>query len=124
MTAFSIPGRISEWAADELEAGSTVSGEELGHSVTMAIVPSPRGEAIVWVILVTLRSPYLGQDAIGCTGKIQANAPAESAVRESVRSSAAKLRENFEALKRDGFAKGNGHSKAGLPPGLTGKRLG
>jgi hypothetical protein len=122
MTAFSIHGRIADWVATELETESVVSGEEFGYGITMAVVQSPRGEAIVWVILVTLRSPYLGQDAIGCTGKLQANAPAESAVRQSARSSAAKLRENFEALKRAGFPKGNG--RGALPPGLAGKRLG
>jgi hypothetical protein len=106
------------WVATELEAESTVSGEEFGYGITMAPVQSQRGEAIVWVILVTLRSPYLGQDAIGCTGKLPANAPAESAVRQQVRNSAAKLRENFEALKRAGFPKGNGSSKDGLPEAL------
>jgi hypothetical protein len=122
MTAFSIHGRIADWVATELETESLVSGEEFGYEITMGAVQSPRGEAIVWVILVTLRSPYLGQDAIGCTGRLQANAPAESAVRQQVRNSAAKLRENFEAIKAAGFPKSNG--RAGLPPGLAGKRLG
>ena len=124
MTAYSIHGRISDWVATELEAESTISGEEFGYGITMAPAQSPRGESIVWIILVTLRSPYLGQDAIGCTGKHSANIPSEAAVRQLVRNSAAKLRENFEALKRAGFPKGNGSSKDGLPEGLKGLRLG
>jgi hypothetical protein len=124
MTAFSIHGRIADWVATELEAGSIVSGEEFGYEITMVPAQTPRGELIAWVILVTLRSPYLGQDAIGCTGQVRANAPAESAVRQIVRNSVAKLRENFGAIKAAGFPKSNGHNQAGLPPGLAGKRLG
>jgi hypothetical protein len=115
MTAYSIHGRISDWVATELEAGSTVSGEEFGYHVLMTATQSPRGEIVTWTTLVTLRSPYLGQDAIGCTSRFQANTPAEAAVRQAVRNSAAKLRENFEALKRAGFEKGNGHKGAGFP---------
>ena len=33
------------------------------------------------------------------------------------------LRKAFEIKKREGLPAGNGHDQAGLPPGLTGKRL-
>ncbi len=34
------------------------------------------------------------------------------------------LRKAFAIRKSQGFAPGNGHDQAGLPPGLLGKKLG
>lgn len=123
MGAFSIAGRISGWIADELAQADPMDADEWGHHVTMAVMQTKQGDAIVWVILVTLRSPYLGQDPLGSTTKLQANVPQEQTVRTGVKRAVEGLRTAFDIKKREGFPQGNGHNEAGLPPGLKGMRL-
>jgi hypothetical protein len=124
VTAFSILDRITGWVDDQLAKEDPLGADEWGRHVTMAIMPTQQGDAILWVILVTLRGPFLGQDVIGNTSKLAANIPPEVAVRTSVTRAVENLRKAFEAHKRAGFTPGNGHNQAGLPPGLSGKRLG
>jgi|SRR5579859_624427 len=117
MTAFAIQDRITGWVADELEKESAISGEDFGHHVSMALAMAPgRPDTVFWIVMVTLRSPLLGQMPMGSTGKLQGNIPPEEAVRLSVRSSCAGLRQAFEDQKLAGLPKG-----PGLPAGL--KRL-
>jgi hypothetical protein len=116
MTVFSIEDRITGWVEDPLDA------DDWGRHVTMAAVQTPQGDAIVWIILITLRSPYLGQDALGSTTKLQANIPPEGAVRMGVKRAVEGLRKVFAIKKAEGFPQGNGHSQA-LPPGLRGIKL-
>jgi hypothetical protein len=124
VTAFSIHDRITGWVDDQLAKEDPLDGDEWGRHVTMAAMSTQQGDAIVWIILVTLRGPFLGEDVIGSTSKLQANIPPEPAVRTSVTRAVENLRKAFELRKRQGFAPGNGHNQAGLPPGLTGKRPG
>ena len=123
MTAFSVHDRITEWVDDELGQADPMDADEWGHHVTMAAVQTPNGDAIVWMILITLRSPYLGQDALGSVSKLAANIPPEPAVRMSVKRAVENLRKAFGMQKDAGFAPGNGHSKNELPPGLKGLKL-
>lgn len=123
MTAFSIHDRITGWVDDQLAKEDPLDGDEWGRHVTMAVMGTQNGDAIVWVILITLRGPYLGQDVIGSTSKLPANIPPEAAVRTSVTRAVENLRKAFEIKKREGFAPGNGHDQAGLPPGLMGRKL-
>jgi len=108
MTVFSIEDRITAWVDDELDTASKISGEEFGRHVTMGAMQTPQGDAILWVILVTLRSPLLGQDAIGSTSKLQANIPPETAVRAGVKRSIEGLRKAYRMQE----------SADGLPQGL------
>ena len=57
MTVFSVHDRISEWVADELALADLMDADELGYHLTMGIVPTGQGDAIMWAILITLRSP-------------------------------------------------------------------
>lgn len=123
MTYFSIHDRISEWVTDELAQADPMGADDWGHHITMAAVQTPQGDAIVWMILVTLRSPYLGQDALGSVSKLAANIPPETAVRAAVKRSVEGLRKAFDIKKREGYAPGNGHSTNKLPPGLKGLKL-
>jgi hypothetical protein len=123
VTVFSVHDRISGWVADELALADPMDADEFGHHVTMAAVQTPNGDAIVWMILITLRSPYLGQDALGSVAKLPANIPPEPAVRMAVKRNVEGLRKAFGIKKAEGFPEGNGHSKNELPPGLRGLKL-
>lgn len=124
MTTFSVHDRITGWVDDQLAKEDPLAADEWGRHLTMAAVRTERGDAIVWVLLVTMRGPFLGQDAIGSTGKFQANIPQEAAVRASVTRAVESLRKAFGIQKSAGFPKGNGHNQAGLPPGLRKAGLG
>jgi hypothetical protein len=123
VATFSIHDRITGWVDDQLAKEDPLGADEWGRHVTMAAMQTSQGDAIVWVILVTLRGPFLGEDVIGSTSKLQANIPPEVAVRTSVTRAVENLRKAFEIRKSQGFPPGNGHNQAGLPPGLMGKRL-
>lgn len=123
MAAFSVHDRISGWVADELALADPMDADEWGHHVTMAAMQTPQGDAIVWMILVTLRSPYLGQDALGSVSKLPANIPPEPAVRMAVKRGVEGLRTAFRIKKDEGYAAGSGHSANELPPGLRGLKL-
>lgn len=122
MAVFSIHERITGWVTDQLEKEDPLGADELGQNVTMAIMQTPQGDAILWVVYITLRAPYLDQDALGANVKLKANIPPEPAVRMAVKRSVESLRKAFEIKKREGFAPGNGHSQ-NLPPGLKGLKL-
>jgi hypothetical protein len=123
MALFSIHDRITGWVTDQLAQEDPLDGDEWGHHVTMGAMQAPQGDAVLWIILITLRGPYLGQDVIGSMSKLAANIPPEAAVRTSVTRAVENLRKAFEIKKREGFTPGNGHKQAGLPPGLMGRKL-
>ncbi len=123
MTAFSVHDRITGWVADELAQADPLNADEWGQHVTMAMMQTPNGDAILWVILLTLRSPWLGHDAIGSTSKLPGNIPQETAVRTAVKRAVENLRKAYGIQKGAGFPQGNGHGKNELPPGLKGLKL-
>jgi hypothetical protein len=122
MTVSSIHDRITGWIDDQLEQEDPLGADEWGRHVTMAAMQTSQGDAIVWIILLTLRSPWLGQDALGSMTKLQGNIPPEPAVRMGVKRGVEGLRKAFEIKKREGVPAGNGHGQE-LPPGLKGMRL-
>lgn len=122
MTTFSIAERVEGWIDDQLAKEDPLGADEWGRHVTMAVMGTPQGDAILWIILITLRGPWLGQDALGSTTKLQANIPPEQAVRMGVKRAAEGLRKAFEIKKAEGFPQGNGHGQA-LPPGLLGRKM-
>lgn len=124
MTVFSIHDRITGWVDDQLAKEDPLGADEWGRHLTMSVTQTPKGDSIGWVLLVTLRSPWLGQDAIGSRAKFRSNFPQEAVVRVGVTGCVADLRREFEARKAAGFPKGNGHNQAGLPPGLRKAGLG
>jgi hypothetical protein len=121
MAAYSISERVTGWLADALAKETALSGEEFGYEVTALFQPTPQGNVVAWFLLMTLRSPLLGQDALGASTVVTANMPAEAGVREFATTSAELLRKSFDDVKARTFAKGNGHSD--LPAGLRGKLL-
>jgi hypothetical protein len=122
VTVFSVHDRVTAWVEDQLALEDPLGADEWGHQVTMGAMQTPQGDAILWVILITLRSPHLGQDALGSVTKLQANIPPETAVRAGVKRAVEGLRKAFDIKKSEGFPLGNGHGQA-LPPGLKGMRL-
>lgn len=124
MTAFSIHDRIAGWVDDQITKEDPLGADEWGRHITMAMMPTERGEAIIWVILITLRSPVLGEDALGGTAKVAGNIPPETALRGVVSKTMENLRKARDAKKTEGLQLSNGHSPNGLPPGLKGLRLG
>jgi hypothetical protein len=122
VSVFAVHDRIAGWVDDQLAKEDPLGADEWGRHVSMAMVATPNGDAIVWVILITIRAPFLGLDAIGNTAKLAANIPAETAVRSHVTRQMETLRKEFARRKGDGFPQGNGHG-TGLPPGLLGRRV-
>jgi hypothetical protein len=120
MTAFSVHGRITNWIADEIEQQTLVSGDEYGYHATMALAQTPKGDAVLWVIHMTTRSPFLGEDSLGFNQKLAGNIPAEPQVRHAVRGMIDALRKRFEERKREGF-QGNGHEPGLTPEAFRGK---
>jgi hypothetical protein len=120
MSVFGISDRIAGWVDDQLAKEDPLGADEFGRHVSMAIMATPNGDAIVWVILITIRAPFLGLDAIGNTAKLAANIPAETAVRATVAKQAQTLRTEFARRRGDGLPVANGK---GVPPGLLGKRM-
>jgi len=123
MTVYDISRHVGEWVTDELGQASALSGEEFGYRVTMGVMPTPQGDAILWIVLVTLRSPYLGADHLGTTTKVQANVPNETVVRNGIKAAVEGLRKAYKAREAEGFPQGNGHNQAGLPPGLARRKM-
>jgi hypothetical protein len=122
VTAFSIHDRITAWVDDQIAKEDPLDGDEWGRQVSMAIMPTPNGDAIVWCFLLTLRAPFLGLDPIGSTFKLAANVPPETAVRANVTKTVENLRREFARRRGDGLHLSNGHRQNGLPPGLAQKR--
>ena len=118
MSTFSICDRITGWVDDQIAREDPLNGDEWGRQVTMAVMPTPGGDAIAWAFLLTLRAPFLGLDAIGTTFKIAANIPAEAMVRANVAKAVENLRREF--ARRRGVPAVNGN---GLPPGLARKGM-
>lgn len=123
MPVFSIEDRITGWVDDELETASRISGEDFGRHVAMAAMVKPGGgDQIIWIILVTLRSPYLGQEPIGCNAKLLGNPPGEPVVRQGVQACVSALRLEYEKRQAAGLAAGSGQ-QMGLPAGLREMKL-
>jgi hypothetical protein len=115
MTAFSIQDRITGWMADQIGKEDPLDGDDFGYHATMAAMQTPKGDAIIWIILVTLRAPFLGQQPIGATGKLQGNTPSEAAVRQIVTKLVTDLRQEHQRQKT-AMIKAPG---LGLPGGLS-----
>lgn len=123
MPVFSIEDRITGWVDGELETASRISGEDFGRHVAMAAMVKPGGgDQIIWIILVTLRSPYLGQEPIGCNAKLLGNLPGEPVVRQGVQACVSALRLEYEKRQAAGLAAGSGQ-QMGLPAGLREMKL-
>ena len=123
MSTFGISDRIVAWVDDQLAKEDPLGGDEWGRQVSMAIMPTPNGDAIVWCFLITLRAPFLGLDAIGTTFKLAANVPPENTVRTHTTKAVENLRKEFTRRAGEGFPQANGHRQNGLPPGLARKRM-
>lgn len=119
MSTFSIHGRVAAWVDDQLAKEDPLNGDEWGYQVTMALAPTPNGDAVVWCFLITMRAPFLGLDAIGTTFKLAANVPPENAVRANTTKAVENLRREFTRRRGDGLPPAGRQN--GLPPGLARK---
>jgi hypothetical protein len=121
VNAYSICDRITRWVDDQIDKEDPLGADEWGRHVTMALAQTPNGDAVIWCVLITIRAPFLGLDAIGSTFKIAANVPAEAMVRANVTQATGDLRKEFTRRRGDGFPPPDGrHHQNGLPPGLAG----
>lgn len=116
MGAFSIRDQVTGWLVNAIAAEAGIGGEDFGYEVTCQFQVTPKGNAPVWGLLMTLRHPLLGQPALGASVTVNANVPDERGVREFAASSVKLLRKSFEDAKKQVFAKGNGHGE--VPAGL------
>lgn len=111
MTAVDIQAQVLGWVLDEI-AGQCF-GEDYGAAVTFGVVPmqGPAGAQAVpaWLLLITARSPLLGQGPLyhGPVG-IGAPAPVEADVRAEVTRGLRALRE----LAASKLAGSNGRAPA------------
>lgn len=113
MESFDIRADISRRVAAAIEAEHGLGVEKFGHSVAMAVMLNPQGQdQIIWLILITCRSPLLGQPDIGSTSKFQGNTVQDTLLLPAVRKSVTLLREEFQRVLAAGIAPPKGHIPA------------
>jgi hypothetical protein len=120
MTSWAISDVAAEWIKDVLEEETRISGEQFRYSLSMGLMPTPKGDAVIWALLVTLPAPLLGGHDLAVTTKFQGSAPSESWVRKSVKDSVVLLRNAFRKTMAEATGQSNGSA---LPPGLRGMKL-
>lgn len=96
MAPFSIRDRIAGWVSDEIASHPAAVSGEWGYEVAMTASKAIGGDSIGWVILVTLRSPLIGKDALGASTHAMVNVPSESAVRTAVDQAVSALRAKYD----------------------------
>lgn len=110
MAAEDIHARVLGWALDE--AGKACFGEEYGVSVSWAAqaAQTPQGVVLapVWMLLLTAKSPLLGEGPMYHLVPLGSPLPLEDFTRKQVTDGIAALR----ALASRKLAPSNGHSKA------------
>ncbi len=118
MKSFDIREDIARRVADAIEAEKGLGVETFGYSVSMLLAQVNGKDAIIWAVLITCRSPLLGQRDIGTTAKLRGNAVQDALLVAEVRKSITLLREEFQRILAAGAAPSNGHV-----PGALQKRL-
>jgi hypothetical protein len=109
-----ISAEVTGWVADEI--GKQRFGEDYGYAVMLApsMLQTPQGPAQVpmWALLITARSPLLGQGPM-YHGPVPLGVarPAEDEVRAQVTKGLKALRD----LAASQLASANGHARQGLP---------
>jgi hypothetical protein len=92
--------------------------ETYGYSLTMGVMSAPNGQdTVIWVLLLTCRSPLLGHPDLGATAKFPGNTVSDAEIARAVNGLVAALREQFATVLREGMSGGNGH----LPAAFGGK---
>jgi hypothetical protein len=87
--------------------------EEFGYALTMGAMGTPQGQDVIaWILLITCRSPLLGQPDLGCTSKFAGNTVSDADVTRAVTGSVKALREQFGTILREGVSGGNGQIPA------------
>jgi hypothetical protein len=112
MAATDIQAEVSMWVADEVRQQCFT--EDFGWSVTWAPAPvqTPAGVVIVpgWHLVLTTKSPLLGEGDLFHLAQLGAPRPAESFVR-------AEVGKGMTALRGLAKSKLNGHARVALPRG-------
>jgi hypothetical protein len=116
MQSFDIREDISRRVAGAIEAEKGLGVERYGYSVSMLLAQVNGKDATIWVILVTCRSPLLGQPEIGTTSKFQGSTVKDADITGAVRKSVELLRAEFQRVLSAGVVPSNGHL-----PGVKGR---
>jgi hypothetical protein len=114
VTTFRIQERIEEWMADQLGKEDPLNGDDWGYAAALMLTDTDNGPKHTWRLMVTLRSPFLGQPPIPASIGLIAEMPPEQAVRHFAAKMVADLRAEFERRKR-GMANAPGLNLPGLP---------
>lgn len=105
MAVIDVPAQVSAQA--EACAAKLAFGEDFGIGVNWGIVPTPNGAQVVFTLLLTMRSPLLGQGPLFAAGQIPSPHPAQDEVETCVGECARQLRELSSRMlpHRNGNAK-------------------
>jgi hypothetical protein len=109
MKSYDIREDISRRVGEAIEAEKGLGVEAFGYSVSMLLAQVNGKDAIIWAVLITCRSPLLGQPDIGTTSKLQGNAVQDALIVAEVRKSIALLRAEFQRKLAAGVTPSNGH---------------
>lgn len=103
MTITDIPCVVGHWAV--AAADKVAFGEDFGVGVNWAPVPTRQGPQVVFMVLLTMRSPLLGQGPLFALGQIASPQPTQEQVEGCVGELARQIRE----LSARVLAQGNGN---------------
>jgi hypothetical protein len=102
MAALDITAQVKAWAVTAVSAQAF--GEDFGVDAAWAVVPAPAGAQVLFTLLVTMRSPLLGQGPLFCLSQLATPQPTQDQVEQAVAEQLRQLRE----LSRSVLAQGNG----------------
>lgn len=118
MESFDIREDISRRVGEAIEAEKGLGVETFGYSVSMLLAQAGGKDVVIWAVLVSCRSPLLGQPDIGSTSKFQGSNIKDADITAAVRKAVTLLREEFQRILAEGVTPSNGHV-----PGALQKRL-
>jgi hypothetical protein len=98
MTVYSISDRMAGWITDQIGKEDPLDGDEWGYGLSLDTVQTPAGNTAAWVILVSLRAPFLGRPPIAASMKLT-GMPPEPLIRQVVKKLVSDLRQAFEQQK-------------------------
>lgn len=119
MKCYDIREDISRRVAEAIEAEPGLGVEKFGYSVSMLLGQGGGKDVTIWMIVISCRSPLLGQPDIGITSKFQGNTIQDAPLIAAVKKSIAVLREEFQRK----LAAGPVPPSSALPAGLHDRRL-
>ena len=109
MAATDITAQVKAWAI--AAAGAQAFGEDLGVDATWAAAPTTQGVQVAFTLLVTMRSPLLGQGPLFSMTQLATPQPSQ----EQVDNAMAEMLRQIRELSRQVLAGANGGARKALP---------